>query len=366
MDDQTVNQIRESLGELDATLGRLYSHVGGCVNLTAEILAKAIQRDCPGISMETLVTDCEELRSGLGDGMSFAGRMLAQTDEEQTQSLFDVLDRELFGIPEEQRRQYLLVLYQVLSERCGRCISSSEAVQIANEPAGTLRKRVEALLLAAREELTAESAEFLSDGIRKLQMPGSFPESRNFTERDNAWILAAAVYVQAQKDQIEKVPARLIGENTGVAISGAKSLGEVVWNYVPSILSALAVIATCVVAFFAVKAILTNSLFLSAMSWAQARMGIQQFRVVMLLGAAQVFSMTGEKLTQLHDCVYSGAAALMARQKRDYTMQELPGKLAAASKDAELRGDVSQDVSLIDSPWDETLGSCPDDVIYES
>ena len=366
MDDQMIMQIGDSLNELDAALGRIYSNLKGCGSLTAEILARAIQEDCPDVPMETLVADCEELRSGIDDGMSFADRMLTQTDEEQLQSLSDFLDKELSGMHEEQKRQYLLVLYQVLSERCGRRISSSEAIQIANEPASIIRKKAEALMLAAREELTAESAEFLNDGIRKLQMPDSFPESGNFSQGDNSWILAAAVYIRAQENQIEKIPARLIGENTGVAVSCAKSLSEVIWDYTPSILSALAVAATCAVAFFAIKAILANSLFLSVMSWAQAHIGAQQFRIVMILGVAQVLQTVGEKLSQLHDCVYNGAAALMARQKCDYVMRELPDKLSAASKDIEPQNDVFQDAPLADSQWGETLGGNLDDVVCES
>jgi len=317
MGDREEKDRNQAIDSVNRTLEHIYSTLEG-KTLNAQNLAAAISEFCSYISETDLIKDCEELLEGVKRGSSFAEGMLDMTDEEVEQVLPDKICKELAVMSADQQHQYLLLLYQMLGEKAGRRISQKEAICAANASNQILLEKVIQLVKVVQVDITAETAEVVQESMEQLQENQIGSLMQNYTEEENTWILAAAVYAQAQETQLEKIPAQIIGQNIGMSAVSMKSFrNSMLSEVIPAAVSALSVIAVCGLAIFCVHAVASSALFLTASTWLQQYVNLSILRCGLIYGMAVAAPKAVNLVDTIGDKMYMATAALTCRWMRD-------------------------------------------------
>ena len=172
--------------------------------------------------------------SGIRGGSERVEQLLNMTDQELEGELPQYLDRMLQNLSGDQQHQYLILLYQALRERAGYAVTKEEAIGISNTSNADLKRRVDDLLKLVQAEETSEIAQFLDESLETVDGQHFACLDSQYTEEEKSWILAAAVYADSQKWQIEKIPAALYGEVVSMSAGAAQSLFHAMYDELPA------------------------------------------------------------------------------------------------------------------------------------
>lgn len=314
-DDRIVNQreidrINQTVNELDSIMGTLYRKLAGA-RLTEETLAAAVSDYLPDMSSEQLMEDCSSLRTGIQKGNVSFESFMSMPDEELDTFLPNQLKKELETMSEEQGHQYLLLLCQLLYEKAGHDVSSEEAVYIANISNEQLLRKVSCLMQKEQAEISTETAEFLHDGLKRIQMASTHPEKEMYTEDENTWIASAAVYIMERKNTAEKIPAEYIGEQMGFTKCWLSKFKEsMLTKIIPAAVSVLAVVGVAALLFYCFKLLIANSLFMTVVSYLKKNGSLYLCQIGAVCLAAQLLQFVAES-------TFTEAALLTSKIARD-------------------------------------------------
>lgn len=311
------NTAKESLGQLNASVTTILQGLSG-KELTVHSLAEALRELCPDMPLEALTVDCEEMLSGIRSGSERVEQLLNMTDQELEGELPRYLDRMLQNLSGDQQHQYLILLYQVLRERAGDTITKEEAIGISNTSNADLKRRVDDLLKLVQAEETNEIAQFLDESLETVDEQQFACLGSQYTEEEKSWILAAAVYADSQKGQIEKIPAAFYGEVVSMSAGATRSFHDsMLRRVIPTAVAALSVAAVCAVAVLCVKAVMSCGLTATAMQWARRMAGPSLFQQYKTIGIAVLFSAAAQAGKEIYDAVFEATATLTCRYIRD-------------------------------------------------
>ena len=290
------NTAKESLEQLNASVTTILKNLSG-KELTAHTLAVALQELCPDIALEALTADCEEMLSGVRSGIKHVEQLLNMTDQELEGELPQYLGQMLQNLNGDQQHQYLILLYQVLRERAGYTVTKEEAIGISNTSNADLKRRVDDLLKLVQAEETNEIAQFLDESLKTVDGQHFARFGSLYTEEEKSWILAAAVYADSQKGQLEKIPAAFYGEVVSMSAGAAQSFhNSMLRRVIPTAVAALSV---------------------AVMQWARRMAGPSLFQQYKALGFAVLCSAVVQTGKEIYDAVFEATATLTCRYIRD-------------------------------------------------
>ena len=311
------NTAKESLEQLNASVTTILKNLSG-KELTVHTLAVALQELCPDIALEALTADCEEMLSGVRSGIKHVEQLLNMTDQELEGELPQYLGQMLQNLNGDQQHQYLILLYQVLRERAGYTVTKEEAIGISNTSNADLKRRVDDLLKLVQAEETNEIAQFLDESLKTVDEQHFARFGSLYTEEEKSWILAAAVYADSQKGQIEKIPAAFYGEVVSMSAGAAQSFHDsMLRRVIPTAVAALSVAAVCAVAVLCIKAVMSCGLTATVMQWARRMAGPSLFQQYKTIGFAVLLSAAAQAGKEIYDAVFEATATLTCRYIRD-------------------------------------------------
>lgn len=306
-----IDQITEALNQ---NMNQIYAGLSG-KELCAETLAESMTPLCPGVSAQELEADCRSLLDGIHSGSEYAQNLLEMPEEELAKVFPDQVRTALEQMDPVQQHQYLIMLYQYLSQSVDKQISRDEAVMIANTSNEDLFRKICDLGQYAQAEITSETADVFHETIwQAADKP--LPEGADrYTQEERIWVLSAAMYAQSRENNPEKVPAALIGEVVGVSASSAEAFREKMLSQViPAAVGVLSVLAVGALVYVGVKAIMGCSLFASVMSWMTARVSPT---VLGTLCVGYLLEPVGMIAEEIYQTAFTATVAFTTRFLRD-------------------------------------------------
>lgn len=310
MEKQEQAMLINELDRIEQLVTKIYQNLSG-IAITEESLATAVAELCPDMTIEELEKDCKDLISGIRSGSAYADKLLSLSEEELANELPKVLVNELKDLSENQQHQYMIILYQFLCEKMDRGITKEETIHITNTSNGELLKKIKYLLKHVQVELTSDVAEIVHHCMEQLQGQNILAAGVQYTEVDHAWVLAAAMYVDSLQNDSQKVPAMLIGESVGMSVTTSHAFRNcMACKVIPGAVAALAVAATCTLAFFCIKAVVTHSLFTTLLAWAKTYYSTTMLRTFAVMGAVYAVEPTKNALQTIWDTAFTATAAL--------------------------------------------------------
>lgn len=313
MDKQEQAMLKHELDGIEQLVRKIYQNLSGGA-ITEESLAMAVAELYPDVPVENLKNDCRDLINGIRSGSAYADKLLSLSEEELTKELPEFLANELKDLSEDQQHQYMIILYQFLCEKMDRAITKEEAIHIANTSNGELLKKIEYLLKHVQVELTCDTAEIVHQCMEQLQGQNVDAVGAQYTEEERTWVLAAAMYADTLQNDSQKVPATLIGEVVGMSvITGHAFRNCMCYKVIPGAVAALSVAATCVLAYFCIKAVVAHSLFTTLLAWAKTHYSVTMLRTFAMIGAAYAAEPAMGALQTIWDTTFTATAALTCR-----------------------------------------------------
>lgn len=317
MTTKEIDVLNNNLSQLDLLMSQIVENLNG-EEISAKSLAYAMKNLCPNVSVEELLVDCDALLRGIQSGTTYAEELLKRVNNVDQQALPDAIRGEISNLSEDEKHQYLILLYQLMSEMIGKTLSPNEVVYIANADNEELLAKLDLLSAMAQADLTSDTADLIHAGISRLQEHELIAIPEHYTEAEKAWLMASAIYVDAINNQPEKIPATLIGEAVGVSNVTSRSFRNCMLSQViPGAVAALSVAATCFLAYFAIKAVVTHSLFTTAFAWAKAHMHAKTFQFCVAGGIMYACEPAINVVKQIASTTFSATAALTCRYLKD-------------------------------------------------
>lgn len=312
---------KEQIQQITDALEKICASLSG-KELNIQSLAEALETVCPNVPQEELRSDCKQLLEGIRSGEAYAGRLMEMSEDELQQELPNLIQRELSGMTGAQQHQYLILLYQLLSEQVEKPISPEETLCIANASNQEIYQRVGELAKLASAELVSQTAEQLQSDLDRIQGEEAVLSGTRYSQEEKTQILAAAMYAQMRANQPQKVPAVLVGEIVGAASYSALSLRSCILSEViPTAVAALSVAVTCALAFLCVKAIVTHSLFLPAITWIKAHSDMAMLRIALLCVGAKAAESGYNVLRGIASSTFNATLALTCRYIKEDAQQ---------------------------------------------
>ncbi len=306
-----MDQMTETLNQ---NMNQIYAGLSG-KELCAETLAESMASLCPGVSAQELETDCRSLLDGIHSGTAYAQNLLEMPEEELAKVFPNQVRTALEQMDPEQQHQYLIMLYQYLSQSVDKGISRDEAILIANTSNEDLFRKICDLGQYAQTEVTNETAEVLHETLRQAANQPLPEGAAQYTQEERMWVFAAAMYAQSRERNPEKIPAALIGEVVGISASSAQAFRDCLLNRViPAAVGVLSVVAVGTLVYFGVKALMGWSLFASVLNWMTARVSPMVLGVLCASYLLEPVSMIADEIYQT---AYTATASFTARFHRD-------------------------------------------------
>ncbi len=312
---------KEQIQQITDALEKICASLSG-KELNIQSLAEALETVCPNVPQEELLSDCKQLLEGIHSGEAYAGRLMEMSEDELQQELPDLIKRELSGMTGAQQHQYLILLYQLLSEQVEKPISPEETLSIANASNQEIYQWVSELAKLASADLLSQTAEQLQSDFDQIQGEQTPLAGTGYSQGEKTQILAAAMYAQMRATQPQKVPAVLVGEIVGASNYAAHSLRSCILSKViPTAVAALAVAATCALAFLCVKAVVTHSLFLPAVAWIKGHTSAAVLRVALIGIGAEAANRGYNVLRGIASSTFNATLALTCRYIKEDAQQ---------------------------------------------
>lgn len=324
MDKNSRDFIVDAMERISDSVDQLYHKLSGRP-LTARSLAEAMQEmgDDPSVPVEELEKTCEELLEGVRTGAAYAEQLMNISEEELDGFLPDYLQQSLKGMDADCQHQYLILVYQALREHSDERITSSEMVKIANTSNTELLDKIADLLHLVQTEEAYETIQLLNRYVGQTGSYEQLQDTHGFTREEQNWIVAAAMYLELQPNQVEKIPAQIIGETVGASVTAGQNFRTcMLQKVIPAVVATLAVVAICAVAFLCIQAIVTHSLFATAAAWMQAHYSTSFLRTALIFGLCAVAKPVSDALQTVWDKTFTATAEITCRYRMEDAQQQ--------------------------------------------
>lgn len=214
MDTEQMQKIEESLTALDGLRNQLCRTLRG-QQLTARSLAGAMEPYLPELPQKELEQICRALSSGIERGIAAFRSISSVPAGEAGTWITERLHEMLEPLSDEEKRRYLLLFYQILSQEFDRKVSAREAVFLSNLSVQDLEQEVSQLAEGENKKLAADAIDCLCDYMETQEDTASL-ETSPYTEAENIWLTSAALYIYAQGGVFKGLPAEYIGQQAGL------------------------------------------------------------------------------------------------------------------------------------------------------
>lgn len=319
MSKQEIEIMDQMTEALNQNMDQIYAGLAGR-ELCAETLAESMLPLCPGIPAQELEADCRSLLDGIRSGAEYAQNLLEMPEEELAKVFPEQVRNALEQMDPEQQHQYLIMLYQYLSQSVDKQITRDEAVMIANTSNEELFRKICDLGAYAQAEITSQAADVFHETLQQAANRPLPEGAAQYTQEERMWVLAAATYAQSRESNPEKIPATMIGEVIGLSGSSAQAFRKCLLDrIIPAAVGVLAVAAVGTLVYFGVKALMGWSLFASVLNWMTAQVSPV---VLYSVGAASLLEPVGMIAADIYQTAYTATAAFTARFHRDEAREQ--------------------------------------------
>ena len=220
--------------------------------VTPETLAEALERHFPDQDPAQRTANCRRLLEGLEQGRAEFRRLDRLPESSLDGELARQVEQRLERLDPAARRQYLILLLQVLYNDSGRNVDANLSVYLSNLPGEELEKQLSFLIAQKGKELVGQAAASLSQVMPELKnLP---PEAAERSRTEQEQIAAAAVYASMQQGQWKILAAEQVGRQVGFESSFWEQLGQAVRQQaLPAAVRLLAIAAIAAGGYFALQ-----------------------------------------------------------------------------------------------------------------
>lgn len=249
MDKQKAFLLNEATDNMNTILEDIYGKLSGrpfSEDALADVLCQHIQ----GQSREQLLANIRLLDKGIETGQEAFERLYNLPQESLDDEIEKQLDQYLKSFDEAEKRQYLLLLCQVLYQDSGFKINSNLSIYMANMPTEAMKNEVCLLLKEKGKEIVGDTTSLLSGAADRLRKSEGTLGQSEFKEGEKELIMASAVYASMQKSELKIIGAEQVGRQIGIQKSFLQRFGETLHDKViPVMLRVLAIAAVAVAVY---------------------------------------------------------------------------------------------------------------------
>lgn len=228
---KTVRQMKQCIEKICQSLG------SGPV--CEDSLADALQNYYPQFSHETLSEHCLLLFQGIKEGGDWCDQLTPLSCDSSAE---EQLKKALLQMKKEDRRGFLLLMYQTLSHQSGSLLPSDQMAYYESLTEESLFKNIVFVLEQESRRNASDLLDALIDSVKEEEQVQKEPFSeRNYTEEEQAWILAVSAYALAASSE-KKISCTTevvqIGRQVGYLYRCASAIKKVVLGQiVPAVMT---------------------------------------------------------------------------------------------------------------------------------
>lgn len=251
MDILQENEMWSAAKETQKILEELYAGLDGG-SPEPEAVARLLQKHFPWTDPEKLAQELQELWQGLEEGRADLDKLLDLPEEELERTLTQPVRERLDAMDPEERRQYMIILVQMLYGESGYKVDGNLAVYFSNLPDREIWTQIsfiaQELGAAAVGEIAGKLDDCLQDSQEQVKVEQG--DSQDYPVKERERILAAAVYAATSRSKPKAVSVSTLGRKLGIERSLMEKLGKAMRQQILPLMFRLLMIAAAVAAAY--------------------------------------------------------------------------------------------------------------------